>query len=184
MYRLFSGFRQFSYKPSQPITFENGKHPLLTIRSIQKAFRVFVVGTGAVSGLTLKGLLGTASWLRFGLYGAVFIPAGFSFANSVKISRILVQSISLLENGKEIEIQCMGPASKYVVDIATIKDPKEEEANQNPLLKESLMITTTTGKYFIIHRDYETHNTELLRKIFAGNDIDLEEKKDENIIDV
>ena len=79
----------------------------------------------------------------------------------------------------------MGPASKYVVDIATIKDPKEEAANQNPLLKESLMITTTTGKYFIIHRDYDTHNSELLKEIFAGNDIDLEdEEKDEDIIDV
>ena len=79
----------------------------------------------------------------------------------------------------------MGPASKYVVDIATIKDPKEEAANQNPLLKESLMITTTTGKYFIIHRDYDTHNSELLKEIFAGNDIDLEdEENDEDIIDV
>ena len=118
---------------------------MLTIKSIQKAFKYFVVGTGAVSGLTLKGLLGTASWLRFGLYGAVLVPVGFSFANSLKISRILVKSMSLLENGKEIEIECMGPMSKYVIEIASIKDPKEEEANKNPLLKESLMITTTTG---------------------------------------
>ena len=98
-----------------------------------------------MTGLTLKGLLGTASWLRFGLWGVIFIPATFSFANSIKVSRILVNSMSLLDNGKEIEIECMGPAAKYVVDIASIKDPKEEEANKNPLLKESLMISTTSG---------------------------------------
>ena len=176
--------RLFAFRPGHRLNFTDGKMPLLHVKSINPTYRNATIGTTLLTVLAARGVWKAVGWFKFGFWGMVLLPAGVCWLRLLSASMSFVRKIDLLEDGKRLQITTLLKGVVFELDIDNIEDPEDSvEHKMMMAMMHSYIINTTIGHTFIIDKNYECFDSEVLKEVLVGNEIEIR-PGDKDIIDV
>ena len=188
--------RHFSFKPSSRLNFVDKKCLLMESAFLGKLEKFINYGVVSVPVLFFYRIVKNYSsmgWLNFIFSSTLFVGSAGFVASWQSVLSSTVKRIYLLEDGKTIEIQTYG--IKFNPNIVRISDIINPEDNLESKIKikyfNSWIIETKQNKNFFMVPDSSLYESEIIKEILKGQEIDLQEQdykkikeEDKDVIDI
>ncbi|CAG9320997.1 unnamed protein product [Blepharisma stoltei] len=182
--------RGFAYKPIQKPIFVNGKCKLYESIEGNGPHYATSIWAALTAYVTRSVILNHSSFGWLHLIGdMIAISLGsFEVFRRTTYTRHTVKELSLLENGKDLEVITQGAffvSQKKIVSIKSIIDPEFDKMNQFWIKTfEAWIMITKNKEKFMIYPTGNIIHKEILSQVIIANEIIVSGHDDSKIIDV
>lgn len=174
--------RRALHRPAQPLVFSNNKYLLYTHEKAQSTVRMLTAGTyGVTAWLGWRLLTVTMGWAGWGVHSLAFFIGVRLCLKANASGQVFVSEMNLLSDGKTVEIR----TSQAVKVLSTLVCISDIEVGVRPhQWPHYIAFTTKQGDKFVLSAQGHIANKALLKVVLAGEDIDLRNKENRDIIDI
>ncbi|OMJ84142.1 hypothetical protein SteCoe_14766 [Stentor coeruleus] len=184
--------RSFSFKPTKPLIFQDKKTLIVKNDSLESLKKYFTAGFIGVPGLMLYRLLAHHSsmgWINFIFSLGTFTGSTVLSRAWFKTTSKLITKISLMDDGKTIEISTFSHFTEKKTVKIKIKDIINPEENIGTKIKmqrfNTWVIETNKGEAYHIFPNSDAYEKEVLKAILKGEEIEISKKaNNDNVIDI
>jgi translation elongation factor EF-1beta len=184
--------RCFAYKPISSLSFVNNKSVLVTnkeMTTLAKFLDASFLGVPSLMLLRLASGFSGIGWLNLIFSTAALAGTSYFSVAWFRMSSSLVNELSLFDDGKRVEFTTFGLKSKkFEVKITDILNPEDNLENKLQMQYFNMwVVKTRNGQSFFMMPDSETVNSEVLKEVLKGNEIEVSktsDKHNEDVIDI